>query len=240
LTSSTWTIAASTGNAFSSLDKFTQEGLMTAYFGCDGDLGCSSVPVDGVNTFDGSEGASGVNDSGFFEGWRASNWKDPNSCPKVAYKVYNNINGDSTLTDAFSTSVPPNFTVINYSGSSTNGVLLAHTITFAVEPSDSNGLPDSSKKTYYCVTGSDCKATADPATTKRKEAKGCLNSAIHIDSIPYVNGVQEPGCIRGANWVIVPADHPTCQAVNGGGTRTCIQWAIDFLEQGDPPWGRSE
>jgi hypothetical protein len=211
---------------------------MTAYFGCDGELACDVAPVPGSNTFNGSVGAADDTDSGFFAGWRAPNWKPPFTCTRVAYKTYNNINPTDpniSLTDAFNTAVPPNFAVINYSGSSTNGVLLAHTITFAVEPSDSNGLPDSSKLTYYCVTGTDCLGP------NRKVAQGCSSPAIHIDSIPYVNNVQEPGCIRGANWVIVPATDDRCEAVNTATVPApaCIQWAIDFLEQGDPPWGRT-
>jgi hypothetical protein len=235
LTSSTWTIAASTGNAFSSLDKFTPDRLMTAYFGCDGELACGVAPVLNVNTFDGSNGAADDTVSGFFAGWRAPNWKPPYTCTRVAYKTYNNINGDgSTLTDSFNTSVPPNFAVINYSGSETNGVLLAHTITFAVEPSDSNGLPDSTKLTYYCVTGTDCGITN---ANDRKVAQGCSSPAISHLSIP----TGEPGCIRGANWVIVPATDDRCTLVNTATPRApaCIQWAIDFLEKDDPPWGRT-
>jgi hypothetical protein len=201
---------------------------------CDGTLACwtdtGAPPPTSPSYFKGSDPAdASIVDSGFFEGYRARNWKGAD-CPPVPFKIYNNVGGSISILDAFNTTVPPNFTVINYATSNTNGVLIAHTVTFAVEPSDANGLPDANRKTYYCVPGTDC------VGANRKLAQGCTSPAISETSVPGV----EPGCIRGANWVIIPAMDLKCVAVNGiAQAPSCIQWAVDFLEKGDPPWGRS-
>lgn len=230
-----WDAEANTGNSYPGGDPF----LLTKYnlsTGCDGTLACwdGTSPIPANAMFNGSVfGASDDTDSGYFAGFRAADWKG--TCPLVPFKTYNNVGGTTSLLDAFNTTVPPNFAVINYTASATNGVLIAHTITFAVELSGTNGVPSSSRATFYCVQGTDCTGA------NRKPALGCTSPAIAITSIPFVGSVQEPGCVRGASWVIVPASDPRCDAINGTSTtQTCVQWAVDFLEAKDPPWGRGE
>jgi len=205
----------------------TTSGLL----GCPGSIG---VP----NTFNGTPSTvPDPNDpaqTAYFAGFRAPDYKNE-GCPPVPYTVTNNIGGAGTVLDANGLILGPNTTVINYASSPTIGVLLAHTITFTPERSGLDGLPSALRKTTYCkpanpTVSKDC---TDPANLK--VALGCNSTLVDKDSIPG----SEPGCIRGASWVIVPASDPKCPAAAGANDGPhCIQYQVDILEKQDPPWGR--
>jgi len=210
----------------------TESSQKVATVTASGDLNCSNVSQPG-SEFNGTPGG-GIDpaQTAYFFGFRAPDFKNP-LCPLVPYSITNNIDGSGNVFDANGFILGPNTTAINYPSNPAVGVLLAHTITFAPVRSGSDGLPKATKKVTYCKenVSKDCTLQAN-----RELALGCSSTAVLVGSIPGT----EPGCIRGAAWVVVPASDPKCPAAGVGDGPVCIQHQVDILEKQDPPWGLTD
>ncbi|MDH5246236.1 MAG: hypothetical protein OEW98_07285 [Betaproteobacteria bacterium] len=213
-----------------------------------GNLTCVDVPVTGaVPSFNGSTlGATGDTSSGFFAGDRVIK---NGLCPLAAYRTVNTI-GVAAGATADGYKLPSNFALMSYTVSG-DSILLDHTITFAPVWSDVQGLFNPAR-IKYCA-----KVTASPDGTydctglvpaNLKVAQGCLNPAIHMDSIPSIGGIKEPGCARAwETQIIAPVAGSTfaldtCGGVTrpATGNRACMVVSIDVTEGKDPPWGMTE
>ncbi len=198
-----------------------------------GDLSCEGSSLPQPFSFNATPGGSTDPDTtGFFAGTRASPWKS-STCKPIKWAATNTIGAPAgTYYDLNGYKLPVNAASLVYEGDTSGGVLLAHTITFAIEAADSNGLPDSTRQTRYCDTGptnvnKDCTVKAELGGFL-KVAQACTSTTIAIGSIP----TGEPGCQRGSTWVPI-----ACGSVVSPSNK-CVQFSVDFLEFRDPPWAR--
>ena len=198
-----------------------------------GALACEDVPTTLPTSFNATPGgATDPETTGFFAGSRAAPWKST-ACNPIKWVATNNIGGSGEVYDLNGFKLPVNAASLVYEGDTSNGVLLAHTITFAIEPADTNGLPDPTRQTRYCDTGplntgKDCTVKAEFGGFL-KIAQACSSTTVNITSIPS----GEPGCQRGSAWVPI-----ACGSVSSPSSK-CVQFSVDFLEFRDPPWGRT-
>ena len=204
-----------------------------------GTLACddpSTPELEAGAAFNASVGGATVPETtGFFVGFRAPKWKS-GPCTQVQWVATNTIGGGGGVYDLNGFLLGTNTASIVYGADATGGVLLAHTITFAIENADANGFPDALRQTKYCVTDLTLNPTKNcTATGVFANAQVCTSPTVAITSIPGWTAAgpgpsAEPGCIRGSTWSIA-----TCPT--GLGPK-CVQVSVDILEARDPPWAR--